>query len=253
MTEIKIVLGPNATGKSHYINKNYKNTDYYLMNIREYHDRMLGELAIDNMIPYDLYYKVLSEAQQKIVEDAIDILRTGRSVVMEHTLFKAKRRTEYIEKIRSKIETTREAYQMTPSKEQWLRNVKKAELDISIEAQEEEFEAVNSIEGFDAVYQVKDNGIIKKIEEKPFLHICEVCGKEAILLSEEAYQQGWDYPPRMGKFGVLSPRTCEQCTIEKTLWWKVKTGKESIRGTELNNSQKTLVRRIQEEPGCLYI
>ena len=75
MTEIKIVLGPNATGKSYYINNNYKNTDYYLMNIREYHDRMLGERAIDSMIPYDLYYKVMSEAQQKIVEDAINILQ----------------------------------------------------------------------------------------------------------------------------------------------------------------------------------
>lgn len=46
-------------------------------------------------------------------------------------------------------------------------------------------------------------------------HICEVCGCEEVLDSDEAFELGWDYPPRMGKFKVLSSRTCPNCTIEK--------------------------------------
>ena len=53
------------------------------------------------------------------------------------------------------------------------------------------------------------------------IHICEVCGREEILDSEEAFEQGWDYPPKMGKFGVLSPRTCPNCNITDTVWWKL--------------------------------
>lgn len=30
-------------------------------------------------------------------------------------------------------------------------------------------------------------------------------------------------PPRMGDFGIISPRTCENCTIDTTLYWKLIT------------------------------
>ena len=33
---------------------------------------------------------------------------------------------------------------------------------------------------------------------KKLMHICEVCGKTEILTSEESFNAGWDYPPRMG-------------------------------------------------------
>lgn len=35
---------------------------------------------------------------------------------------------------------------------------------------------------------------------KKLIHICEVCGKTEILTPEEAFNDGWDYPPRMGGF-----------------------------------------------------
>ena len=53
------------------------------------------------------------------------------------------------------------------------------------------------------------------------IHICEVCGREEILDSEDAFERGWDYPPKMGEFGVLSPRTCPNCNITDTVWWKL--------------------------------
>ena len=34
-------------------------------------------------------------------------------------------------------------------------------------------------------------------------HVCEVCGTEETLTEEEAFEKGWDYPPRMGTFGVV--------------------------------------------------
>lgn len=53
------------------------------------------------------------------------------------------------------------------------------------------------------------------------IHICEVCGRVETLDSEEAFERGWDYPPKMGEFGVLSPRTCPNCNITDTVWWKL--------------------------------
>ena len=38
---------------------------------------------------------------------------------------------------------------------------------------------------------------------KKLIHICEVCGKTEILTPEEAFNEGWDYPPRMGDFGIV--------------------------------------------------
>lgn len=55
--------------------------------------------------------------------------------------------------------------------------------------------------------------------EQKYIHICEVCGKTEILTPEEAFEDGWDYPPKMGAFGLVSPRTCGNCGIMDTLWW----------------------------------
>lgn len=46
-------------------------------------------------------------------------------------------------------------------------------------------------------------------------HIREVCGKDEVLTPEQAHDQGWDYPPKMGQFKVVSSRTCGNGTI----WW----------------------------------
>lgn len=55
----------------------------------------------------------------------------------------------------------------------------------------------------------------------PFEHRCEVCGRVETLTSSEAFDRGWDYPPRMGAWGVVSPRTCGKCPISGTLWWAI--------------------------------
>ena len=54
-------------------------------------------------------------------------------------------------------------------------------------------------------------------KEQKLIHICEVCGKAKIMTSEQAFNEGWDYPPRMGSFGIVSPRTCGDCGMMETL------------------------------------
>ena len=61
---------------------------------------------------------------------------------------------------------------------------------------------------------------------KPFLHICECCGKQEILTAREAFEQGWDYPGEGGlfpetAFRTAGPRTCGSCPITETLWWQL--------------------------------
>lgn len=82
------------------------------------------------------------------------------------------------------------------------------------------------------------------------LHVCEVCGKTEILTPEEAFDQGWDYPPVMGTFGVISPRTCGNCAIDGTLWWALNAG---MRIEDLNMKQLETLRRIMQEPESIMI
>ncbi len=58
----------------------------------------------------------------------------------------------------------------------------------------------------------------------PILHWCEACGKEETLTSEQGYEAGWDFPPRIGQPGVISQRTCGNCTIDKTAWFALMKG-----------------------------
>lgn len=93
----------------------------------------------------------------------------------------------------------------------------------------------------DGVWRAKDE------QEKMVLrHICESCGKEELLSSEEGYKQGWDYPQKMGKFKVISPRTCGACGIETTLWWEVTYNKTPVK--QLSEHHRQTLKRILAEP-----
>lgn len=39
---------------------------------------------------------------------------------------------------------------------------------------------------------------------RKFEHICEVCGITKVMTPQEAFEEGWDYPPLMGSFGVVN-------------------------------------------------
>jgi predicted RNA-binding Zn-ribbon protein involved in translation (DUF1610 family) len=80
-------------------------------------------------------------------------------------------------------------------------------------------------------------------------HICENCGKDEILSVEEGYKQGWDYPPKMGAFGVISPRTCGNCGIDTTLWWELQANKTPFE--QLSEKHKKALERILSEPDSI--
>ena len=82
-----------------------------------------------------------------------------------------------------------------------------------------------------------------------YLHICEVCGKTEVLTPDEAFEQGWDYPPRMGAFGVLSPRTCGDCGMVDTLWWRVMYNNLDV--NNLSDKDKETLTRIANEPDSI--
>jgi len=77
-------------------------------------------------------------------------------------------------------------------------------------------------------------------------HICENCGKEEVLSAQEAYYKGWNYPPIMGCFKSVSPRTCENCGIKTTLWWELKVNKRPVE--QLSEKYLQTLKRIWGEP-----
>ncbi|KUP22058.1 hypothetical protein [Paenibacillus sp. DMB5] len=83
------------------------------------------------------------------------------------------------------------------------------------------------------------------------LHICEVCGKEEILTPEQGHDQGWDYPPKMGGFKVVSPRTCGNCSINGTLWWAFSV--EGKQPDDLDERQLQTLNRILQEPESIMV
>ena len=83
------------------------------------------------------------------------------------------------------------------------------------------------------------------------MHICEVCGRKEILTPQEAFDQGWDYPPMKGHFGVLSPRTCPNCNMMDTVWAAITMlGK---RAEDLTDEQQQVIVRIVSEPDSILV
>ena len=84
----------------------------------------------------------------------------------------------------------------------------------------------------------------------PFLHWCETCGREEVLTSQDAFDAGWDFPPKMGTYGVISPRTCPNCPMTSTVWWAISIDKRSM--DDLTPRQLKVLGRILEEvpPGA---
>lgn len=85
------------------------------------------------------------------------------------------------------------------------------------------------------------------IAVEAFEHWCEVCGTSAVLTPDEAYSAGWDFPPRMGEFGVVSPRTCGSCAMKDTVWWALACEGKDV--ADLSPDQcKALARILNEAP-----
>lgn len=99
----------------------------------------------------------------------------------------------------------------------------------------------------------KKEELLKSMNTRPFWHYCEVCGKKEFITAQEAFDSGWDYPPQMGYFGLLSQRTCGKCRITDTLFWKIHTSGRLpiVLEGELSPDELIIWRRIKGEPESL--
>lgn len=82
-------------------------------------------------------------------------------------------------------------------------------------------------------------------------HVCEVCGKTEILTPAAAYEAGWDHPPRMGQFGVITPRTCGSCPMSETVWAALMLHGRSQEN--LTQKQLDVMARILAEPMSIEV
>ena len=86
-------------------------------------------------------------------------------------------------------------------------------------------------------------------KNKKLVHICEVCKKREILTPREGFEKGWDYAPYMYAFKEISPRTCKNCSIEKTAYWQIAVKNSDF--SELTNDHKNTIIRIYNEPDSI--
>ena len=235
MSKIIFVIGANATGKTFFIHHKFSESEYHILNIYDYQVKFLEEAG--HSISMKEQMSLLLKAQHTIIDDAVTFLKRNENVVMEHTLFKAKRRVAYIDQIRENVNAEIEIYVMRPSESTWKERIQKREMNENVLHQAEDLEFPNPAEGFNAIYEVTDEGIrfrmdtpdnsilrnsraelaeeqeqllrekqkkearqalLESMNTRKFWHYCEVCGKKAYLTAEEAYGLGWDYPPENG-------------------------------------------------------
>lgn len=91
---------------------------------------------------------------------------------------------------------------------------------------------------------------------EPHEYECETCGRKDTLTEKEAFDAGWDYPPFIGIWGVLSPRTCGNCMIDTTAYWAVilaSKGGKPVDVETLDERHQATIRRIAMEPASAQI
>lgn len=295
-TTVTFVIGATASGKTTFIQNHFSNKrNTVILNVYDYQQAAYTEAGFSKHIPLGQEFKCLYKANENLLVDIIRALQENKNVVVEQTLYKAKRRIAYIDAIRNSFENIPiEVYVMCPSDAIWEEYINERKLNASVQqlrANANEIEFPNPSEGFDKIYEVINNNIklrmdelnpkivdsarkelseesqqMKQEEEKvkerleliesmnsrPFWHYCECCGKKAFITSKEAFDAGWDYPPRMGSFGLLGPRTCGECDITSTLYWKVQQQPLPIVvESMLTKEELKTWRRIKKEPESL--
>lgn len=292
---VTFVIGANATGKTTFIESNFSNSNAVILNVYDYQQKAYKDAGFGGRVPFSKEFECLYKANENLLVDIIDNLKQGNDVVVEQTLFKAKRRIAYIDRIRGDIENVNIVFfVMCPSDMVWERYITKRKLYGSFQSHKsvaKQIEFPNPSERIDKIYEVVDNEIklrmdapnpeivdvarnelkeeskrilqeqkekekkialLESMNTRPFWHYCEVCGKKAFITAQDAYNDGWDYPPKLGHFGMLSPRTCGDCCMADTLFWKVQQQKFPIVIEKtLTESELKTWQRIKNEPESL--
>lgn len=291
MPKVIFVIGASATGKTYFIQQNFKQKDVKILNVYDFQQQVYDEEGISDLISPKMHFRCLMKANALLLGEIVENLTQGWDVVVEQTFYKAKRRIAYIDEIRKIPDVTIEVYVMCPGDALWESNIQKRKLTGGLalyKNKAKDIEFPNAAEGFDRIWEVvdgevrlrmdspvpeilesgrnelakerekmrledeanyKEQALLKSMEKRRFWHYCEVCGKKELLSAEEAYHKGWDYPPSIGMFGALSPRTCGSCSMADTLYMKLVTGE--LQMDNLTEKQLETIARINGEPYSL--
>lgn len=292
--QVSFIIGANATGKSYFIKKHFSDKDVECLNVYDYQEKAYQEAGIGGRFLSSESRNCLYNANLMLLSDTIKLLQQGRSVVVEHTLFKAKRRISYIDAIRKAVDAEIEIFVMCPSDTRWEGFIAERKLQGNFryyKSMAEEIEFPNPAEGIDRIFQVVDGDIqlrmdtptpeilplarqeladeadcmnqeeerkarhrelLDSMNTRSFWHYCEVCGKKVFCTAQEAFDSGWDYPPKIGNFGLLGPRTCGNCSLADTLFWKInQQSLPLVIESNLDDDELVTWKRIKGEPESL--
>jgi len=117
--KVSFVIGTNASGKTYFIKKHFSDKDVECLNVYDYQEKAYQEAGIGGRFLSSESRNCLYNANLMLLSDIIKLLQQGRSVVVEHTLFKAKRRISYIDAIRKAVDAEIEFFVMCPSDARW--------------------------------------------------------------------------------------------------------------------------------------
>lgn len=70
------------------------NTNTVILNVYDYQQAAYKEAGFDDYIPFGQEFRYLYRANENLLADIVHILQNGKSVVVEQTFYKAKRRQD---------------------------------------------------------------------------------------------------------------------------------------------------------------
>lgn len=214
---VKFVIGAATSGKTTFIKNHFsedKNT--IILNVYDYQQATYKKMEEFGCISFMEEIECLKNANEAILVDIIEALKEKKNVVVEHTLYKTKRRIAYIDAIRKAIKNINiEVYVMCPTDSVWEKYINKRKLNVSkIKAQKNEIEFPNPVEGFNKIYQVID-GDIRLRMDTPNYEIVKNAYKD---LEEEAQKLKKDKEKREQRLALIESMNtrpfwhyCEVC------------------------------------------
>lgn len=214
---VKFVIGAAASGKTTFIKNHFsedKNT--IILNVYDYQQATYKKMEEFGCISFMEEIECLKNANEAILVDIIEALKEKKNVVVEHTLYKTKRRIAYIDAIRKAIKNINiEVYVMCPTDSVWEKYINKRKLNVSkIKVQKNEIEFPNPVEGFNKIYQVID-GDIRLRMDTPNYEIVKNAYKD---LEEEAQKLKKDKEKRKQRLALIESMNtrpfwhyCEVC------------------------------------------
>lgn len=217
MPKLTFVIGTAATGKSFFIQQKYAGQGIEILDVYDYQQRVYDEAGVKNHIPYDLQFRCLMKANLLLLDDILATLKNGRDVVVEHTLFKAKRRIAYLDEVRKIPNVTAEVYVMQPGDARWRSYLEKRKPGGSFQGYKntaEQIEFPNAAEGFERIFTVT-GGEVRLRMDPPRPDLLEPARAELAKEAEELRRKEEERKKREDLLESMKERRfwhyCEVC------------------------------------------